>query len=219
MQCEKQVMDANARFATSLPDHAAVEKKSFVDKLQANNNFDEGVPLLLHNGMPQSELVKEINRTESECEFETSSVAIAIAIACACSLKDLEGVSDSVCLRLVELLLTITINLNAQDMIKFLKRCPNLVSLTVTDIDNCDETFLKQVFQEKLLPKLETLKVSLANDDAIEVMSSAPNLKRITFQSPDDRNVTNDGFDRLVMAGGGKNLVYISVRGYSRFSF
>jgi hypothetical protein len=213
LQCEKQVMDAYARFETSLSDHAAVEKKSFMDKLQANGNFDDGVPLLLHNGMAQSELVDKINRTESE----TSS--IAIAIACSCSLKDLEGISDSVCLRLVGLLLTVTINLNTQAMIKFLKRCPNLLSLTVTGIDNCNEAFLKQVFQEKLLSKLETLEVSLANDDAIEAMSSAPNLKQITFQYPDDRNVTNDGFDRLVIAGGGKHLVYISVRGHFRFSF
>jgi hypothetical protein len=203
-QCQQQVMYAYGKFKTSLSDHV-VEEKSFIDKLQANNDRF----LLPETGMTQSEFVEEINRTT---ESETSS--IAIAIACSSLLNDFEGISDSVCVRLVGLYLNVTIHLPAEEVIKFLRRCPNLVSLTVIGVDNCNAAFLKQVFQEKLLSKLETLHVSRANDDAIAAMSSAPNLKQITLQNSNDENVTNAGFARLVVAGGGKNLMYISVRSF-----
>jgi len=72
-----------------------------------------------------------------------------------------------------------------------------------------DGVFLKNVFSGEMLPKLKFLETDAATDDTIAEMNTSPDLAKITFSYPMN-NITNEGIQRLVDAGGGKNLTHIS---------
>jgi len=72
-----------------------------------------------------------------------------------------------------------------------------------------DGLFLKEVFAGGMLPKLKHLETDAATDDGIAEMKSCPNLSKITFSYP-SVDITNDGIQRLVDGGGGKELMSIS---------
>jgi len=94
---------------------------------------------------------------------------------------------------------------------KFIRRCPNLKSLSLVQVDNFDKAFLKNLFESNLVPKLEFLEVSHANDNGVAAMHTAPKLHQIVFRWPNP-SITDDGFKRLVANGGAANLVAIVVR-------
>ena len=103
------------------------------------------------------------------------------------------------------------INVTKGNLLQIIRHCPNLKSLSLIQVDDFDKYFLRDLSANALLPKLEFLEVSNANDEAIAAVHTAPNLHKIVFRWPDP-SVTDDGFKRLVYNGGAKNLVAISVR-------
>jgi len=162
------------------------------------------IEMLLHNPMSQAELVHDINE-----KGYTHDIAVAVAFSC--RLKCFDEINYSVCQKLSGLYLFSVVKFERESLVNFLRRCPNIKSLTLAYMDLIDADFLCAIFSDGLLPKLEFLEITYASDDAIAAMVSAPYLRKIVFQFP-DRCITNDGFKRLVEAGGGKNLDAITVR-------
>lgn len=72
-----------------------------------------------------------------------------------------------------------------------------------------EAAFVQSIFEANLLPKLRFLEVSEASDNAVAAMVSAPNLQKLIVRKYDP-NLTNEGFGRLVEAGGGKTLQAIN---------
>jgi len=162
--------------------------------------------MLLHNPTSQAELIEDINKMG---EIEGDSSPVAIALAFSWNLKNFDYISDIVCQRLSGLYLFQICQMKKPDLARFISRCPNLKSLMLTGMDDIGPDFIAQVFSNGMLPKLEFLE-SEGSDDAIAAMASAPDLRKIFFRYT-DLSITNDGFKRLVEAGGGKKLVEISV--------
>lgn len=205
-QCDRISLDeSHYRFRRSLSPNVKII--DFTKHLE--NNYNTSInDLLLHNPMSQSEMVNKINTfriTEEQC-FDLS-----ISIAYSWRLKLLDDISDKVCKSLKGLFLFATVKLKSDSLLKFIARCENISSLTVACMDEMDPAFLTNVFSRHLLPKLEFLEVTYASDDTIAAMVSSPKLRMIVFRLP-DKDITNAGFQRLVQAGGAKNLMAIQVR-------
>jgi len=84
-----------------------------------------------------------------------------------------------------------------------------MVNCSPMNVYREDGLFLKEVFAGGMLPKLKHLETDAATDDGIAEMKSCPNLSKITFSYP-SVDITNDGIQRLVDGGGGKELMSIS---------
>lgn len=200
-QCDRINLDeAHYRFRRYLPSNVKII--DFTKHLEKNYNRSIN-DLLLHTPMSQSEMVNQINTVKF-----TESYDVSISIAYSWRLKLLDGISDKVCKRLKGLFLFAAVKLNSDSLLKFIARCENISSLTVACMNEMDATFMTKVFARKLLPKLEFLEVSYASDDTIAAMVSSPKLRTIIFRIP-DKDITNTGFQRLVQAGGAKNLMAI----------
>jgi hypothetical protein len=99
-------------------------------------------------------------------------------------------------------------NLPKEAITAFLTRCPNLEALVLAY--DTEASFVQSIFQANLLPKLRFLEVSEANDHAVAAMASAPNLQQLIVRE-DDWSLTNEGFGRLVAAGGGQALQAVTL--------
>lgn len=202
LRSRNAVADSFARFEASLGSSDNVEMKDFTNNLHDNRNYDV-IKNILVDPTPQDSLIEQINASTKD--------KVAIAIAFSHSLQTFDDISDQICQRLQGLYLFGTVNVKKEDLLRFIRRCPSLKSLMLACVDDFAEPFLKTLFDETLLPKLEFLEVSNANNDAIAAMHTAPNLRKIVFRWPDP-GISDAGFERLVANGGAKNLVAISVR-------
>lgn len=205
VEARNEVAEAFSRFQASIVSsitECQVDLKDFTVNLRDNHNFNI-IPQILVDPTPQDALIEKIN--------DTTKDKVAIAIAFSHSLQTFDGISDQVCKRLQGVYLFGIINVETEDLLQFIRRCPNLKSLSLIQVDNFDKAFLKNLFDSISFPKLEFLEVSNANDDAIAAMHTAPKLRNIVFRWPDP-SITDDGFKRLVANGGAKNLVAIAVR-------
>jgi hypothetical protein len=204
VEARTEVAEALSRFQASIVSgtECQVDLKDFTGNVQDNYNF-KVIPQILVDPTPQDTLIEKVN--------ETTEDMVAIAIAFSHYLQKFDGVSEQVCHSLQGLFLFGTINVDSEDLIQFIRRCPNLKSLSLVQVDNFDKAFLTNLFDSNLVPKLEFLEVSHANDNGIAAMHTAPKLHQIVFRWPDP-SITDDGFKRLVANGGAANLVAIAVR-------
>lgn len=199
------------RHVTSSYDRFRRSLSSFVFSLNYTEHITDThnrsiIKMLLHNPMSQAELIHDINEKGS-----AYSQDVAIAIAFSCRAKRFDEIEDAVCGKLTGLYLFSVPTFGKESLIQFLRRCPNIKSLTLADMDLINAEILCEIFTIGLLPNLEFLEVSYASDDGIEAMSSSPHLRTLVFRLP-NRCISNDGFARLVKAGGAKDLVSIMVR-------
>lgn len=190
---------ASERFRNSLSSSDFIINYASDSYVRDNHNFDD-IESLLYNSMSQAALVQEIN-TKAQC----SNRDIALSIAFTWYLHDFNGIDDSVCNRLTGLSIFSAANLQKKPIEDLFKRCPNIKSLTLAYMDATDAVFFRSLLVQGLLPNLEFVEVSHFSDSAIASMASAPNLREIVFRFP-DRDISNDGFKRLVMNGGAENL-------------
>lgn len=199
LACRKEVGDALERFTASLPTN--IEMKDYATNLKDNSNYD-WKPMILDNPMSQASLIADLNKA--------TKGNVAVAIAFSHCLENLDKVSDKVCKRIQGIFFFSSINIKQDAFRRFIRRCPNIKSLTMAYTDEFDERFLESLFQERLLPKLEFLEVSNASNEAIAAMYTAPNLQEIVFRWPDPC-ISNKGFGSLIENGGGANLTSIWV--------
>jgi hypothetical protein len=208
LEARKEVGEALSRFQDSLASNGNLEMKDFTSNLEDNRAFNV-IPQILVDRTSQESLISQIN--------DTTKDQVAIAIAFSHSLEKLDDVSNQVCQRLQGLYLFGTINVTSEKILQFLRRCPNLKSLSLIQVDDYSKYFLENLFADGVLPNLEFLEVSHANNDAVAAMYTSPNLRKIVFRWPDP-SITNNGFKILVDNGGAKNLVAISVRVFYRMA-
>ena len=183
---------------------------SFYDRVEDNRDRDTS-NMLVRNAMSQEDLVKAV-LLEAE-QVDDGGSGWAVAIAASEDLKDLSLLND-VAGRITGLFLYGCHKLDRTKMEAFFSKLVNLESLT---LDSCspldmyreDGIFLKTVFSGGMLPKLKFIETDAATDDAIAEMSTCPDIVKITFVYP-SLNVTNEGIQRLVDAGGGKELMNVS---------
>jgi hypothetical protein len=180
---------------------AGFQSRKCFTSLDDNKNHD-AINLLVQHPSSQDDIIASING-EGGCD--------AIAVACSHHLNDLTKISDAVCQTLRGIFIFTTINVTDKDLLQLIRRCPNLDRLTLAGVDEFGEPFLKNLFTENLLANLKFLEVSHCDDDAISAMVSSPKLSSRTFRWPSPK-ITNDGFVRLVAAGGAKELTCIKVR-------
>lgn len=195
LRSRNSVSDAYRRFRLSLGSTAV---KNFTD-LEDNNDFRTN-PFLCYNPSRPADMIASINEGDSD----------AFAVAYSPYLKDLTPISDTICENLKGIFLFGTIKVSAENLLTFIRRTPNLESVTMASADDYDADFLQQLFKEGLLPNLKFLEVSHAHDDVIAAMVTAPILQEIVFRWPDPA-VTDVGFKRLVDAGGAMELKRIQV--------
>jgi hypothetical protein len=170
-------------------------------ELQDNSDFGT-VKSLVNNPLSQDELIAKINAEEASGD-------LALSIISTWHLKDLSGVTVTVCDQIKGLVLFSNPNLPTEAITVFLARCPNLEALVLaSDVEN---SFVQSIFQVNSFPKLRFLEVSKASDYAIAAMTSAPNLQKLIVRAHDS-NLTNKGFGCLIAAGGGKALQAITVK-------
>jgi hypothetical protein len=170
-------------------------------ELQDNSNF-KTVKSKVYNPLSQDELIAKINAEEASGD-------LALSIISTWYLKDLSGVSVTVCDQIKGLVLFGNRNLSTEAITAFLARCPNLEALMLAS--DVEASFVQSIFQASSFPKLRFLEVSKASDYAIAAMASAPNLQKLIVRAHDS-NLTNKGFGCLVAAGGGKALQAITVK-------
>lgn len=151
---------------------------------------------MIHNPTSQADIVAAVNEADPP---------EALAVAFSHYMQDLSEVTDAASQTLKGLFLFGTVKLPKQALLDFVRRTPNLSSLTLASVDYYDAAFLHELFYKGLLGNLKFLEVSHANDVAIGAMVKAPLLSRIVFRWPDPK-VSNEGFSRLVEWGGGKEL-------------
>jgi hypothetical protein len=195
---------ASERFRNSLSSSDFIINYASDSYVRDNHNFDD-IEALVYNSMSQAALVQEIN-----IKAQRSNRDIALSIAFTWYLHDFNGIDDSVCNRLTGLSIFSAANLQKKPIEDLFKRCPNIKSLTLAYMDATDAVFFRSLLVQGLLPNLEFVEVSHFSDSAIASMASAPNLREIVFRFP-DRDISNDGFKRLVMNGGAENLTRITV--------
>jgi len=140
-------------------------------------------------------------------------VVVVVAIASAENLTNLSLLND-VAGRITGLFLYGCQMLDRSKMEIFFSKLVNLESLTLVycspiDMYREDGIFLKTIFSGGMISKLKFVETDAITDDAIAEMSTCPDLSNITFTYP-SVNITNDGIQRLVDAGGGKELQNVS---------
>eukprot|EP00578_Thalassiosira_sp_NH16_P002914 CAMPEP_0181135426 /NCGR_PEP_ID=MMETSP1071-20121207/32624_1 /TAXON_ID=35127 /ORGANISM="Thalassiosira sp., Strain NH16" /LENGTH=479 /DNA_ID=CAMNT_0023222029 /DNA_START=166 /DNA_END=1605 /DNA_ORIENTATION=+ len=182
---------------------------SFYNRVEDNRDRNTS-NMLVRNAMSQDDLVKAV-LLEAEQVDDGSGWAVVIAAS-----EDLHDLSllDDVAGRITGLFLYGCHKLDRTKMEAFFSKLVNLESLT---LDSCspldmyreDGIFLKTVFSGGMLPKLKFLETDAATDDAIAEMSTCPDLVKITFVYP-SLDITNEGIQRLVDAGGGQELMNVS---------
>jgi hypothetical protein len=188
---------AVSRLRSALP--SSVSLVGF--ELQDNSDFDT-VKSTVYNPLSQDELIAKINAEEASGD-------LALSIISAWHLKDLSGVTATVCDQIKGLVLFSNPNLPTEAITAFLARCPNVEALVLAS--DVEASFVQSIFQANSFPKLRFLEVSKASDYAIAAMASAPNLQKLIVRAHDS-NLTNKGFGCLVAAGGGKALEAITVK-------
>ncbi|KAL7546079.1 hypothetical protein ACHAWF_016032 [Thalassiosira exigua] len=185
---------------------------SFYDRVV--DNRDRTVSnMLVRNPMSDEDLVEAILEAAPGSSADGGSDGWAVAIAASESLIDLT-LLDGVAARITGLFLYGCHNCDRVKMQAFFSKLVNLQSLTLV---NCtplnvyreDGILLKTAFSEGKFPKLAFLETDAATDDAIAEMSTCPNISRIAFSYP-SAAITNEGIQRLVDAGGAKELTNIS---------
>jgi hypothetical protein len=162
-------------------------------ELQDNSEYDT-VKSFVYNPLSQDEVIAKINAEEANGD-------LALSIISTWHLTDLTGVT--VCDQLKGLVLFGNPNLSKAAITAFLARCPNLEALVLAF--DVEATFVQSVFEANLLPKLRFLEVSEANDHAVAAMASSPNLEKLIVRTY-DLGLTNEGFGRMIEAGGGQSL-------------
>jgi hypothetical protein len=151
--------------------------------------------------LSQDELIAKINAEEASGD-------LALSIIATWHLKDLSGVTATVCDQIKGLVLFSNPNLPTEAITAFLARCPNVEALVLAS--DVEASFVQSIFQANSFPKLRFLEVSKASDYAIAAMASAPNLQKLIVRE-DCWKLTNEGFGRLVAAGGGKALQAVTI--------
>ncbi len=176
----------------------------FAPHVRDNYNLND-IGVLLYNPSRQVDITSVINQ-----KALNTTRNIAIALSFTWYLYDFESIEPSVCERLTGLYIFSALNMSKEPIEDFIKRCPNIKSLTLAYLDVATPVFLQNMFVKGLLPSLEYLEVGNCSDAGIAAMASAPMLKEIVFRFR-DHLITNNGFKRLVMNGGAQNLWRINV--------
>jgi hypothetical protein len=185
---------AVSRLRSALPSSVPLVDFELLD----NSDFDT-VKSLVYNPLSQDEIIAKINAQEA-------SGNLAVSIVSTWHLTDLSGVT--VCDQIKGLVLFGNPNLPKEAITAFLARCPNLEAFVLAF--DVEAAFVQSIFQAKLLPNLRFLEVSEANNHAVAAMASAPNLQKLIVREYEP-DLTNEGFGRLVAAGGGKALEAVTL--------
>lgn len=193
---------AYGRFLGSVPD---AKRTSFCDRV-VDNRDRAASSMLVRNPMSQADLVAEVLAAAPAAD---DGGGWTVAVAASEDLLDLSPLND-VAGRITGLFLYGCGALDRASLAAFFSRLTNLESLTLVscsprDVYREDGLFLKTIFAGAMLPKLRVLETDAATDDTLAEMGTAPDLAALTFSYP-SAEVTNDGLQRLVDAGGAREL-------------
>lgn len=201
---------ALSRFRRSLPPNTKLT--NLVSNV-VDNSSPEVSKLIIYNPTEQDDLIASIRKEAPPAgDEDAEGSGWAVAIAASDKLKQISLLND-VADKITGLFIYCVREVPAEDWIDFFSKLTNLESLTIVDFtDICkakDYSILKTAFERGYLPKLKFLETSNANDDMIASMTTSPIITEIVFTAP-HAGITNEGFQRLVDAGGAKELMKIS---------